>query len=140
MSLGMSALGQGIYGDLAGFMPGAIQRPDGTTGAPSAVDLFPDIFDSALTSKMGIMNQPGLGGEVMPASYNEMFSSMWMARMNQPMVSCDSEGRTVLGPSWNEFETALRKGRGWGDSAEAASENSVAQRTEETVADQNPFA
>jgi len=112
MTLGVSNYQSGVYGDLYQFMPPPVQKMDGSIGTASAVELFPEIFGPELLIKMGIANNPqgsGLGMDF--GNYSNTYSAMWANKLNQPMITYDSEGKATQGASWNEFEYAMRNGR-----------------------------
>ena len=109
----LSSYQAGVYGDLyQNFMPMA-PMGNGSFAAPNAMQLFPEIFDESVCRKMGFGMNPQGSGLAMDfgSGFNNMYSSMWTNKMNQPMITYDSRGRATEGASWNDFERALRHGK-----------------------------
>ena len=111
----LSSYQAGVYGDLyQNFMPPPMQKANGSIGMASATELFPEIFDPQLLQKMGLGMNPQGSNLAMDfgSSFNSMYSSMWTNKLNEPMITYDSEGKATQGASWNQFEYGLRNGKG----------------------------
>ncbi|MDH4378565.1 MAG: hypothetical protein QE263_01480 [Vampirovibrionales bacterium] len=103
---------QGVYGDLlANFMPPS-QTMNGVRHAPSAMELFPELF-VGVGSKLQNAYDPqgsGLGMSFAPGvSFNMGYHSMMSNRINQDFVTTGADGKEIRGASMSSFIDGMKK-------------------------------